>query len=171
MRTNFDEWIDRLSNQDETAFNLIYKETKNQVYAMIYSLVKNKPLTEDLMQDTYMKMLHHLHSFERGRAFTPWLLQIAKNLAYDQLRSHQRERVILKDALPVVDQPKPDIDFDRLVQSLDDDRRSIVLLRIVGDLSFKEIAKSEGKPLGTVYSLYQTAMKEIEAKLRKEARR
>jgi RNA polymerase sigma factor (sigma-70 family) len=172
MGKHYGDLIIRLSENDNEAFEIIYSDTKNLVFSIIYPLVGDLATTEDLMQDTYIKMLKNLESYNLKKPFTPWLAQIAKNIAYDHLRKMKRERKAQTEILKVEHREKSiDIDIDNLIMDLDDEKRNIVVLRIVGNLSFKEISKIEGKPLGTVYSIYKLALKELKIKLRKDVRR
>jgi len=169
MPKRFDDLIVRISEHDNEAFEQIHNETKNMVFAIIYPLVGDFHLTEDLMQDTYIKMLRSLESYDRSRPFAPWLGQIAKNIAYDYLRKTKREQKALEESVKIRDVSKGQaLDIDRILKQLDEEKQQIVFLRIVANLSFKEIAKSVGKPLGTIYSIYKMAMKELKYHLRKE---
>ncbi len=133
---------------------------------MIISIVNNKSVTEDLMQDTYIKMIEKIHYYEKGRNFYAWLLQIAKNTALDHYRKHKREVVYdphEKDY--VFEQPvKEDQSYmvHDLIKPLDDDEKQIVLLRIVSNNKFKEIARATDKPLGTVLWIYNRAIKKLQ---------
>jgi len=169
MPKRFDDLIARLADHDNETFEIIHTETKKMVFAIIYPLVGDINLTEDLMQDTYIKMLRSLESFDRRRPFGPWLAQIAKNIAYDHLRHAKREQQAVEAAWHI-QMPKPDtyIDIDRLIRSLDKDKQAVVLMRIVGEMSFKDIASTLDRPLGTIYSLYKNALKELRHIIGKE---
>mgnify|MGYP001405725133 CR=1 FL=1 len=169
MPRRFDDLIARLAEHDNEAFEIIHSETKKMVFAIIYPLVGDLGLTEDLMQDTYIRMLRNLESFDRRRPFGPWLAQIAKNIAYDHLRHAKREK-LAHEAAWHIQAPKPehDIDIDKLIRTLDREKQAIVLMRIVGDMSFKAIASTLERPLGTIYSIYKTAIRELRQKIGKE---
>lgn len=163
---DYDKLIDALIEKDNQAFEVIYEQTKRGVFSMIISIVNNKAATEDLMQDTYMKMIEKIHQYKRGRNFPAWLLQIAKNTALDYYRKEKR--------MNVVDPQEHDYLFDKevpsdehymvldMVKSLAEDERQVVLLRIVSDLKFKDIANTLDKPIGTVLWIYNKAMKKLQ---------
>ncbi|MCK7484236.1 MAG: RNA polymerase sigma factor [Bacillus subtilis] len=168
---NLDDYLDRLEDRDEAAFQIVYDLTKKGVYAMIVAIVKNRKATEDLMQETYMKMLQNLDSYQRGRNFAAWLFQIAKNLAYDYLRKIHGE--VVKDPLEeayvfdqVVELESNDSpSMEEMLAPLDPVERQIVLLRVVNDTAFKDISSVLDKPLGTVLWLYQRALKKMKRHL------
>jgi RNA polymerase sigma-70 factor (ECF subfamily) len=168
MAHNLEDLLDRIEQRDEDAFRVLYEETKKGVYSMIAAVLTDRQTIEDLMQDTYMKMLAKLHTYERGRNFTAWLFQIAKNLAYDHVRKQSMTTLVdplnssnLFDRVITEGDPSPDISLPMMLRGLDDVEKEIVLLRSVSETPFKDIARTLGKPLGTVLWLYQRALKKI----------
>lgn len=176
MDRHLDDWLDLVAEKDEVAFDHIYSETNHGVYAVIASLIRDRGVVEDLMQDTYMKMLQRLHTYQKGRNFAAWLMQIAKNLAYDYLRKESTTSVLdpqedtrvfdLQANAEVDDQPT--LDMEKLLAGLDDLERQIVMMRIVSDTKFKTIAELTQKPLGTVLWIYQKAVKKMQITAGKE---
>ena len=77
--------IKRLKNHDEEAFDYCYDTYKNLVYFQIIKVVKNRELTEELVQDTFLKMYQNIEKFD-GKFFKAWLLKIANNTAISELR-------------------------------------------------------------------------------------
>jgi len=164
---DFDGRLDALRRKDEAAFGEIYEQTKKGVYAIIVAIVKDRGATEDLMQETYMKMLANLDQYEPGRNFDAWLVQIAKNLAFDHYRKEHKtfpvdpqEQSYLFDR---VETPREgtDSDLEEMLAPLGGEEREIVLLHIVSETKFKDIADIVGKPLGTVLWIYNRALKKI----------
>jgi RNA polymerase sigma-70 factor, ECF subfamily len=172
MPYHLDDYLPALASRDEAAFQLIYDETKKGVYSIIIAIVKSKQITEDLMQDTYIKMLEKLDTYQRGRNFSAWLFQIAKNLAYDYVRKESRvstfdpqEQNLLFDKVPDYEPTVINPSLEQMLQPLDDVERQIMLLKAVNDSTFKEIAQTLSKPLGTVLWLYQRALKKMKKHL------
>jgi RNA polymerase sigma-70 factor (ECF subfamily) len=170
---DFDGRLDALRRKDEVAFREIYEQTRKGVYAVIVAIVKNRQTTEDLMQDTYMKMLANLDKYEPGRNFNAWVVQIAKNLALDHYR--REHRTIAADPQEqsyLFDRPiegeAGEYDLETLVAPLEREEREIVLLHVVSNAKFKDIADSVGKPLGTVLWMYSRALKKIGRHIGKE---
>lgn len=158
--------IGALKQKNERAFETVYQETKHGVYSMIFSVVKSHSVTEDLMQDVYMKMMTTIDQYQHHTNFRNWLLTIAKNQAIDYYRREKKlVHVELEDydGLMSSKDPSPDqLDqFQMMMDLLNEEQRSVVLLRIVDDMKFKDIAKVVGKPIGTVIWLYQEAMKTL----------
>jgi len=171
---NLDAYIDRLYDKDEDAFRIIYDETKKGVYSMIVGIVNNPADLEDLMQDTYIRMLKSLHTYQKGRNFVAWVMQIAKNIALDHYRKHRRETLYdpqedmnLFDANQSDSVPH-DTTIPDLIRPLDEEEKQIVLLHIVQKMTFKHIATLIEKPLGTTLWLYNRAIKKLKNHLEKE---
>lgn len=172
MSHRLEDYLPLLEQRDEDAFALVYEATKKGVYSMIAGIVHDRQTIEDLMQDTYMKMLAKLDSYERGRNFAAWLFQIAKNLAYDHVRKQSKTTVLdpiedgnvfdrVQDAEIPVDHPT----MADMLSCLDPEERQIVLLRSISETPFKDIAQTMDKPLGTVLWLYQRALKKLKLHL------
>ena len=73
MGLQCDDYIDLLIQKDERAFKIIYDETKRSVYAIIRSIVRNEDITEDLMQDTYVRAIEKIRTYKKNGKFQVWL--------------------------------------------------------------------------------------------------
>ena len=174
MPINFDDYLEKLAEKDDEAFAVVYENTKRGVFSIIVAIVRDRSATEDLMQDTYIRMLKNIHSYQRGRNFTAWLFEIAKNLAYDHLRQNravrpadpQQEAYLFDQVPPRVE--TTDFTLEELLKPLDAEERQVVLLRTVSETKFKDIATQTGKPLGTVLWIYNKALAKMKKSLGKE---
>lgn len=172
MAFNYDDYIDLLIEKNEHAFNLIYEASHKTVFAVIKSIVRSQTVTEDLMQDTYMKAIAKIHTYKRNKNFLRWISSIAHNLAIDYYRNNKQVSnldILDNEDLFPADTPRSDKDsfIDEIMSTLDDEVRQIVLLHIVSEETFINISKIINKPLGTVLWLYNKGIK----KLRKEAKK
>lgn len=155
--------IEQLKNRDEKAFEYVYTQTKKGVYIIIFNVIKDHDLTQDLMQDVYLKMLERIHQYQSKTNFYNWLLMIAKNLAIDTYRREKKlvhyDEVDYDQTLSAQDDtPDQKDEFKRLLSVLTEEEKEIVLLRIVDEMKHKDIAKLVDKPVGTVTWLYQQAL-------------
>ncbi|MDY0295154.1 MAG: RNA polymerase sigma factor [Acholeplasmataceae bacterium] len=158
--------IELLKQNHEKTFEEIYHETKRGVYAMIFSITKSHPMTEDLMQEVYMKMIIKIDQYRVGTNFINWLLQIAKNQAIDTYRRNQKTTNVDESDMDMIsgsEKSKPDEEdtMQRMLEILDDTERQIVMLKVIDELTHREIAKIVKKPIGTVLWLYQKAMDKL----------
>ncbi|MGI6710875.1 MAG: RNA polymerase sigma factor [Bacilli bacterium] len=161
--------IEKLKERDEEAFEYIYNETKEAVYAMILSIIRDRSLAEDVMQDTYMKAIQSIYQFKEGNSFKNWILTIAKNQAIDYYRKRKRELLIdASESEFMLPHEAPrtslQLEMDELLDILTVEERQIVTLKIVDDMKHKDIAKLLDKKIGTVMWLYNQAMKKMQKK-------
>jgi len=171
---SYDDYIDLLMQKDEKAFAYIYNETKNGVFAVIIAIVKDQYATEDLMQETYIKMLTNLNQYKKGRNFNAWIVQIAKNLAIDYYRKNKN--LLVRDVnedefvynVNVDSKPKNNEDLESIIKVLNEEERQIILLHIVSDMKFREISSVVNKPLGTVLWIYNKSLKKIKKDLERK---
>ncbi len=148
------------------SFDEYYHATKKIVYLMISTYIKRKEVVEDLIQDTYIKFLNNITSVNVHHNPDAYLAQIAKNLAINEYNKSKREDVNeeyfynLKESVEI--SSGMDLAIIDLLAGLE---REIVILHIVDDMKFKDIALSLDKPLGTVLWLYNKAIKKLREKV------
>ncbi|NER15686.1 sigma-70 family RNA polymerase sigma factor [Spongiivirga citrea] len=83
-----DHLIKKLKDQDSSAFEELYEMYSQSLYGVIYTIVKDGVLAEELLQDTFLKIWNNANTYtsKKGRFFT-WILNIARNTAIDAYRS------------------------------------------------------------------------------------
>ncbi len=159
--------IKELKKRDYTSFDTFYHLTKNQVFYAIVSIIKDKDLAEDLMQDTYVKFLEKIEQYKDGSNPYAYLSTIARNLAinlYNRRKKEIRSDEII-DSIPYEEPPDNQEDIFKILDLLEQDEQEIVSLHVINDLKFREISKIIEKPLGTVLWIYNKAIKKLKAKV------
>ncbi len=155
--------IVKAQNGDESSFNELYYATNNYVYNIIYDIVKNKELAEELVQETFLKLLQaKLKNEDNGLSY---LLTIAKNLALNTYNQRKRlvyidfdkEENLYRDDLIKDNYNYLDILFDNLSEYQSD----LIKMHIYEGLTHKEIAKKLNKPIGTIMWQYNEALKKL----------
>lgn len=160
--------IKKLKQRDEETFEIIYDKYVRLVYHVIYLIIQNKADTNDLVQDTFIKMMAAIDSFNIDNNFKYWLLQIAKNNAYDFLKKHKR--IInyynfknLKDEK--VDLRRLEKDFHEVLLKynniLKKDEYDIITLHLFQGLKFREIAKIYERTTSSVNNIYSRGIHKI----------
>ena len=151
------------------AFNQLVRLHERQVYNVALRMVGQADAAEDVTQDTFLLAYKSLHQF-RGGIFRAWLLRIATNRCYDELRRRQRRPADSFEELTFEPRPQwttlaskedPQDRSERLelaralataLERLQDDQRAVVILSDVQGYSYDEIAAITGISLGTVKS-------------------
>ena len=141
-------------NGDENSLGILLQRHKRKVFSSIYLLVRNRELTEDIFQDTFVKVIHSLKSgyYQEEGKFLPWVLRIARNLVIDHFRKDKKinEDGEQTDIFSVLNIQKSDDyeiekkEFKKKIRSLIEllpiEQKEVLLMRVNYDMSFKEIA-------------------------------
>ncbi len=166
------EWITAARRGDVEAFNRLVLAYQDEVYALAYRMLGDPDAAADATQETFLSAFRHLRRF-RGGSFRGWLLRIATNACYDELRRRgRRPQVPLTeddeqeaDRRPWMADPRPDASpeaallrqelretLETCLQRLVPKMRAVLLLVDVHGLDYAEAAAALGLPLGTVKS-------------------
>ena len=162
MQINYNKLIIEIKNNNQKAFDNLYKGTVKLLFSIVYPIVQNKEATEDIIQDTYMKAMNRLDTYNSKYKFSSWIGQIAKNLAIDYQRKQQSEMNKLNK---LINEPpeKADVsesfNWDLHLSRLDAVEYQIITLKFTAKLTFIEIAKMIDKPVTTTFSIYRKALK------------
>lgn len=155
--------IKRMQAKDEEAFKIVYDQYESLIYYIALSITKNKQNAEEVVQDTFLKMLNSLDNYQHHGKFKEWITQIARNLSYNVVTRDKEKNTIRDETIlaTVIDEHN-NIDIVLTIKGiLDEQSAQIVILRIVYDFSFKEIAKYMTLDTNKVHNLYYSAMKKL----------
>lgn len=126
----------------------IYKEYFQTVYKYLLCLTRNADISEDLTQETFYKAILHINTFKGTSKMSTWLCSIAKNLWYNELKKQKKitdENIEFLHFYDYVDekliQDEEKEKLNNLIKKLDPQTAEVILLRIEGNLSFKEIGE------------------------------
>jgi RNA polymerase sigma-70 factor (ECF subfamily) len=163
----------KLQKRDAHAMADLYKRYGRLAYSLIYRVVRNPAVAEDLVQETFLRVWNRVHSFdpERG-ALGPWVLTVARNQAIDYLRSTDARISAASTECERLDNPALFKDFEDSALSLDRSRRlksafeklspqqrTVIELAYYEGLTQTEMADRMKQPLGTVKTWVRTALK------------
>ncbi len=161
---------------NNTAFEVLLTRYRSRVYSYIFQIVRDRELTEDIFQDTFIKAIVTIQQgryFESGK-FLGWINRIAHNLIIDHFRKEKNENTISADAFEydIVNNTKlsdlsiEDImsneqvlcDVVRMVDFLPDVQQEVVRMRFFEELSFKEIAEKTNVSINTALGRMRYAL-------------
>lgn len=170
-KKELDKLMKKVQEGDENSFAIFYHETYKGLFSFIYSYVKNWHTSEDLMQETYLKVKLNADKYIAGTNVTAWLFQIAKNLCYDYLKKSSSKELEVIDYVVIEKSFEPDTKMyvhDLINKYLSDVDRQIVLLHVLHGYKNREIAQILQLPLGTVLWRYNRAMKDLKKKIKED---
>ncbi len=162
----------QLQQKDQQAFAYLYDNYAAALNAVVFRMVENKELSEDILQEAFVKIWNNFASYDKskGRLFT-WMLNLTRNLTIDTLRSkgYKKQTKISGDENSVSnlrDNNAGIEKFDTLglskqISTLKADQRQIIDMAYFNGFTQDEISRELGIPLGTVKTKMRTAILEL----------
>lgn len=178
----FENAVARMVQGDKTALKEIYISYAGYIYRIIYEVLQNKENAEDVTSDFFIRLWDKAGQFKPGSGHKGYLAVIARSMAVDFLRKHKKEeltfllqdlgeegeeekkgsRKLAEDKLSQVEeQVIGSMTIRQALGMLKPSERQIISLKVLGEMTFKEIAAAMEIPMGTVTWKYQNAIKKL----------
>ncbi|HEU5310289.1 MAG TPA: RNA polymerase sigma factor [Candidatus Eisenbacteria bacterium] len=163
-----DELIRLIRGGETDAFEELVRRTSRPAYRLARRITRNHEDADDVVQESFVKAYQALDRFQLGKAIAPWVLTIVARTALSSVRQSKRR------AASALDEPGPDgsaplservadpaanpaaltrrLEVERAFETLSEEHRVILTLRVEGDLPYASIAEALGIPVGTVMS-------------------
>ena len=160
---------------NETALSILIKRHESKIYGFIYSKIADRDISNDIFQDTFIKVIKTLksNSYNEEGKFLPWVMRISHNLIVDHFRKTKKMpmyreteefsifSVMSDDSLTIegkmiVDQVE--VDLKRLIEELPDDQKEVLVMRMYQDMSFKEISELTDVSINTALGRMRYAL-------------
>lgn len=172
---NDQELVVQYLNGNEKAFETLLSRHKRKVWSHIFLLLRDRDLTDDLFQETFIKVVHTLKSgrYNEEGKFLPWVMRIAHNLVIDHFRRVKKMPMVRSnndhDVFATISQPgknveqrmvnvQIDADVRKLIDHLPSEQREVVLMRTYLGMSFKEIAEHTDVSINTALGRMRYAL-------------
>lgn len=169
MSHDFNDWIRRLRDSDETAFRMLFEYFQQPIYRFLYFKTGHVQTAEDLLQETFLKVWAHRRNLRENTSVRSFLFTMANRLALNDMRYH-RTKALLH---PVTDDEffhtnTPDVKLEETefqsalqeaVENLPERPRLVFVMSRVDELSYKEIAEHLSISVKTVESHMGKALK------------
>ncbi|MBT8260602.1 MAG: sigma-70 family RNA polymerase sigma factor [Flavobacteriaceae bacterium] len=160
---------------NENALAILINRHKQKIYSFIYSKVLDRDITEDVFQDTFIKVIKTLKlgKYNEEGKFLPWVMRIAHNLVIDHFRKNNRIPKfdnsgdfnifsVLSDsslnAEKTIIKSQVEEDVRRLIEELPSDQKEVLVMRMYNDMSFKEISENTGVSINTALGRMRYAL-------------
>ena len=153
------------------AFEEIVRRYQRRVYGTALRIVRRHDVADDVAQEAFVRAYKALASFDASRPFGPWICRIAANLAINHLRSPESREEELPETHAQTPSRSGPLDtllhgeaqqvLDRALGDLPGEQRAVFVLRVVEELSYKEIAETLGIAMGTVMSRLSRARERL----------
>jgi len=155
----------------EAAFRELVRRYERPVFSLLYRMVRDRALAEDLAQETFIKVLNGIKSYRPEFKFSSWIFKIANNAAIDHLRKRSLDTLSI-DGSPTAETPLQGVEnrelgtaIEHAIARLRPEYRACILLRHVEGYSYEEIADTLDLPLGTVKTYIHRARNELRSYL------
>ncbi|WP_299017236.1 sigma-70 family RNA polymerase sigma factor [uncultured Polaribacter sp.] len=159
----------------EASLAVLINRHQQRLFSFIYSKVQDKNITEDIFQDTFIKVIRTLKkgSYNEEGKFLPWVMRIAHNLVIDYFRKNNRMPKfrntdefdifsVLGDgnlnAEKQIIQEQIYDDVRELVNELPEEQKEVLVMRMYKDMSFKEISENTGVSINTALGRMRYAL-------------
>lgn len=167
---HIDDYIKRIAENDMDAFQLLYQQSSNGVFALALSILKNRAEAEDVMQDTFLKVRSAAHLYEANGKGKAWIMMICRNLCLMRIRktkftSFNSVEDYENDFFTTMGDIEDQIVLKTAMETLSTEESEIVILHVVSGLKHKEIAEMFHLTLSTVLSKYNRALKKLKKEL------
>ncbi len=160
---------------DENALGTLINRHQSKIYGFIYSKVSNRDVSDDIFQDTFIKVIKTLKSnaYNEEGKFLPWVMRIAHNLVVDHFRRNKKMPMfreteefsifsIMSDNVPNIESQiitnQVESDLRKLIEELPADQKEVLVMRMYQDLSFKEISELTGVSINTALGRMRYAL-------------
>jgi RNA polymerase sigma-70 factor (ECF subfamily) len=168
----------------EAAYRELLRRYERPVFSLIYRMVRDRELAEDLTQETFVKVLNALDRYRPEFKFSSWIFKIANNAAIDQLRRKELDTLSLDGgpdattpdrieatSLQVGDATESPLDelearelgsaIEHAIGHLRPEYRACIIMRHVEGRAYDEISDILDLPLGTVKTYIHRARAEL----------
>ncbi|MCL7753165.1 sigma-70 family RNA polymerase sigma factor [Polaribacter sp. Z022] len=160
---------------NEASLEVLIKRHQQRLFSFIYSKVQDRDITEDIFQDTFIKVIRTLKkgNYNEEGKFLPWVMRIAHNLVIDHFRKSNRMPTfkntdefdifsVLGDgnlnAEKQIIQEQIFADVRELVKELPEEQKEVLVMRMYKDMSFKEISENTGVSINTALGRMRYAL-------------
>jgi len=169
---------------NEAGYRELIRRYERPVFSLLYRMLRDRELAEDLAQETFIKALNAIESYRPEFKFSSWIFKIANNAAIDHLRRRELDTLSLEgsphaetpdaveatalqvgakqeSALDAVEARELGGQIEAAIAQLRPEYRSCILLRHVDGRAYEEIAEILDLPLGTVKTYIHRARNEL----------
>ncbi|MFV8367978.1 RNA polymerase sigma factor [Flavobacterium sp. LB2R40] len=160
---------------NEDALAKLIKRHESKIYGFIYSKIPDKETTNDIFQDTFIKVINTLksNSYNEEGKFLPWVMRISHNLVIDHYRKTKKMpmfreteefsifSIMSDDSLTIENKiisEQVEMDLKKLIEGLPADQKEVLVMRMYQDMSFKEISESTGVSINTALGRMRYAL-------------
>jgi RNA polymerase sigma-70 factor (ECF subfamily) len=169
---NLDKLVNQFQAKDQVAFEKLYGMYSKSIHGVVYNIVKDTTIADELMQDVFIKAWHKAdtYSSKKGRFFT-WILNIARNAAIDKTRSKAFKQsrqnlnadffVDIIESYDNLDDSTDAIGIKKFVTQLGEKCKAVIELLYFKGFTQKEASEELQMPIGTVKTRNRNCIQQL----------
>lgn len=187
----FELCVEAMCNGDKQGLRRVYEAYAKYIYSIVYGILGSRENAEDVTSEFFIKLWEKSEQYKPGNGHKGYLATMARNMAIDYLRKYKKEELTAvvhdmgsdahsdeesgmeagrkikvqqatqQNNVSVEQEVIGEMNLQELLQILKPGERKVVDMKVLGELTFREIADVLGLPMGTVTWQYQNAMKKL----------
>lgn len=172
--TNLETLVKQFQDKNQLAFETLYGMYSKSIHGVVYNIVKDAAIADELMQDVFIKAWHKAdtYSSKKGRFFT-WILNIARNTAIDKTRSkafkQSRQNLDANNFVDIIaghdslDDSTDAIGIKKFVTQLGEKCKAVIELLYFKGFTQKEASEELQMPIGTIKTRNRNCIQQLRA--------
>jgi RNA polymerase sigma factor (sigma-70 family) len=157
---------------------VLFERHHGRLFNFLLRLTGNRHLSEDLVQEVFVRLLKYRHTFRENNVFANWMFQIARNVRTDYFRKVPHDEISIENGthehislMPTPGEQNEESERMRIMQSalsqLPEEKREVLLLRGAHGLKFEEIAEILKCSVNTIKSRAFRAIQDLRVAVKK----
>jgi len=162
------DWVKRVLEGDQDAYRNLIRAYQDMAYTIAFALIKDAHLTEEVVQDAFLKAYQRLHQFKFDSSFKTWFYRIVTNEALMYLRKQKKHTILLIDLPEVGEDTENEITYEDLEKYIEPammnlpPRESLVLrLFYLEQMSIQTVADATGWSVNNIKIILHRARKRM----------
>ncbi|MCD5323325.1 MULTISPECIES: sigma-70 family RNA polymerase sigma factor [Pontibacillus] len=164
--------IKKAQKGDTKAFLKLFKEYESMLYKTAYLYVKNEEDASDVVQEVAFKSFKNINTLREPDYFKTWIIKIAINCSLDCIKNNKKVVNLDPNYDDFISDGREDLSFPisvkDLIDGLNENEKSVVILKYYYEYTFEEIADFMEIPIGTTKSLLYRSLKKLKERYYKE---
>jgi len=162
-----EELMSQVRNGIGEMLGVLFERYHVPLFNFYLRLTGDRPMSEDLVQEVFFRILKYRHSYRTDTGFRAWMYQIARNVRFDHLRKRRPETSWEPSMSPAVEpadtaqQSQESALLHQALLHLGEDKREVLILSRFQDLKYDEIAQLLGCEVGTVKTRVHRALQDL----------
>ena len=173
VRLSDEDLMQEIKNGNQAAFSELYSRFSKRLYYFFYRMLgSDNEVANDFLQDIFLKIIHKPELYNPEYKFSNWIFSIAHNMCKNEYRKREVRKIVQPEANPdkyaeefssdaTTDNENLIADVFNELKMLDENQRSILILKYKENFSLKEISEILELPVGTIKSRLHYARLEL----------